>query len=59
MYHIFHANFLYQSGNKKNSIKVIDNSLKIYPGNLILNQLKEDINSQNSKFSNKFDCKNL
>jgi len=31
----------------------------VYPGNLILNQLKEDINSQNSKFSNKFDCKNL
>ena len=58
-YHFFHANFLYQSGNKKNSLKVIDNSLKDYPGNLILNQLKEDINSQNSKFSNKFDCKNL
>ena len=31
----------------------------MYPGNLILNQLKEDINSQNSKLSNKFDCKNL
>ena len=58
-YHFFHANFLYQSGNKKKSVKVIDNSLKVYPGNLILNQLKEDINSQNSKLSNKFDCKNL
>ncbi|PDH19800.1 MAG: hypothetical protein CNC06_02865 [Pelagibacterales bacterium MED-G40] len=58
-YHFFHANFLYQSGNKKNSIKVIDNSLKMYPGNLILNQLKEDINFQKNAFSNTFDCKNL
>jgi len=59
-YNFFHANFLNQSGKKREAVKVINDSLKSQPRNLILNQLKIDINSKNDLyFINKFNCKNL
>ena len=43
---------------KKKALNVLNSSLKLFPRNLILNQLKTDlINNKNS--NNQFDCKNL
>ncbi len=54
-YNYFYANYLY--GNKKveEAKKVIENSLKKNPRNLILNQYKIDITNQKNSFD--FDCK--
>ena len=59
-YNFFHSNYLFNSGKKKQAIKLLDKSLRAYPTNLILNQLKADITlDDRSNFSNKFNCKDL
>ena len=57
-YNFFHSNYLISKNKLKKAKEVINTSLKKNPRNLILNQLKLDL--ENKKLSNnKFDCKNL
>jgi len=56
-YHFFHANYLISKKQIKKAKEVIKSSLDRYPRNLMLNQLKLDIN-KNEISSNRFSCKN-
>jgi len=59
-YSFFYANFLFKKGKTDKANKIIDSSLKKFPRNLILGQMKDDMESKKIKhFSNKFDCENL
>ena len=42
-YNYFYATYLINSGQNKKGIEIINNSLKIYPRNLLLNQFKIDM----------------
>ena len=57
-YGFFYADLLYKKEKINDAINVIDESLKLNPQNLILNQLKLDIkNKKNNIFNNDFNCK--
>ncbi len=59
-YSFFYANYLNNKGRSVEAIEVINKSLKDNPRNLILNQLKTEINNKETfNLSNKFECKNL
>ena len=59
-YSFFHANYLHSLGEGKKGEALLEESLKNNPRNLILNQLKKDIEiNNNKKFVDKFDCKNI
>jgi len=55
-YFFFHANYLILK-NKKKAQAILRSSLNLHPENLILNQLKVDL-EQKKVFNNQFDCKN-
>ena len=55
-YNYFYASFLVSSGNIQMAKNIINSSLKLYPRNLKLNQLKIDLN-ENKNLSS-FNCKN-
>ena len=57
-YNFFHASYLISKNNKEKAKKIIDSSLKQSPQNLMLNQLKSDIEKEKI-LNNKFDCKNI
>ena len=58
-YYYFHANYLLSKEKVKEANEVLDSALKNYPQNLLLNQLKEDLNFKNIlNFKNNFSCKN-
>jgi tetratricopeptide (TPR) repeat protein len=54
-YNFFHANYFISKNNETKTKEVLDFSLKQYPQNLILNQLKIDYKKK--IFNNKFNCK--
>ncbi len=54
-YNYFYANYLNDKGKSFKAKKVIENSLKKYPRNLLLNQYKEDLKESKKNFN--FDCK--
>ena len=56
-YNYFYGVYLSNSGKIKESKKVINSSLELYPKNLLLNQYKLDLN--NDKYKNSFNCQNL
>jgi tetratricopeptide (TPR) repeat protein len=56
-YHFFHANYLASKGKEKKAKKILQSSAGLYPTNLILNQLRTDLN-QKQKNRNEFDCIN-
>jgi len=59
-YNFFHANYLIKKGRTSEATDLIDRSLKLNPRNLILNQLKVDLNQEKIEdFNNRFDCRNL
>ena len=59
-YNFFLANYLISKNKKEESIEIVSQSLKKTPRNLILNQLKIDINAEKKiNYQNKFNCKNL
>ncbi len=58
-YGFFYANYLNKNGQANKAIEVIDLSLETVPRNLILLQLKEEIENKSKIFFNQFDCKNL
>ena len=55
-YFFFHANYLVSKNKQEKVKKILETSLNLDPKNLILNQLKIDI-EQRKKFNNQFDCK--
>ena len=55
-YNFFHLNYLISKKKDKKINEILNVTLKSYPRNLILNQLKKDYKKKN--FNNKFDCKN-
>jgi tetratricopeptide (TPR) repeat protein len=57
-YFFFHANYLISKNKKDKVKKILSSSLKIYPENLILNQLKEDF-TQGKIFNNQFNCQDI
>ena len=56
-YNYFYATYLSNIGKTNEAKKILEYSLKLYPRNLLLNQFQIDFN--NNKFQNNFDCKNL
>ncbi len=56
-YNYFYASFLISSGNTKEAENIVNSSLKFYPRNLKLNQLKIDLNEKKDTIL--FDCKNV
>ena len=54
-YNYFHALYSASSGKSNESKNIVNSGLKLYPRNLLLNQLKIDLN--NNKNINAFDCK--
>ena len=54
-YNYFYANYLNKKGKSLKAKKVLENSLKKNPRNLLLNQYKEDL--KESKKNLNFDCK--
>ena len=55
-YHFFHANYLISIEKRMKAKSILQTSLKLYPKNLILNQLQTNL-IQNLKYNNQFDCK--
>jgi len=55
-YFFFHANYLIANNKEEKAKKILRSSLNSYPNNLILNQLKVDIEKRKI-FNNRFDCK--
>ena len=55
-YNFFHLNYLISKNNKEKIKKIFKSSLNQHPKNLMLNQLKLDVEKM-KEFSNKFDCK--
>ena len=55
-YYFFHSNYFVNKNDIKKAQKILDSSLNLYPRNLILNQLKEDL-KKNLNFYNQFNCK--
>ena len=56
-YYFFHLKYLISKNQKKKTKKIIEFSLKNNPKNLILNQLKLDLEKE-KVFDNDFDCRN-
>ena len=55
-YFFFHANYLVSKNKEKKAQEILQSSLNLYPKNLILNQLKVDLEKRKI-FNNQFDCK--
>ena len=56
-YFFFHANYLVSKNKEKKAQEILQSSLNLYPKNLILNQLKVDLEKRKI-FNNQFDCRN-
>ena len=54
-YNYFYANYLKKQNNTQEAKKVINESLKKYPRNILLNQMKIDLEKTKSRIE--FDCK--
>jgi len=55
-YFFFHANYLISKNKEKKAQEILQTSLNLHPKNLILNQLKADL-EQKKIFNNQFDCR--
>ena len=57
-YYFFYSNYLISRNNKIKAGEILESSIVQYPRNLMLKQLKVDIEKKNI-FKNKFNCKNI
>ena len=57
-YNFFYANYLIDKGKKEKAESIVDLTLKKFPRNLLINQLKEDLKT-NVKNQNKFNCNKI
>ncbi len=55
-YNYFFANYLVNAGKISKAKKIINDALKLYPRNLLLNQMSLDLKKEN--INTNFDCKN-
>ena len=59
-YNFFQADYLYKNNKINEANELLELTLKNFPQNLILRQLKEDFNNKiDRNFANQFDCKDL
>ena len=59
-YNFFFANYLNKIGKKNKAILFIDNSIDLYPKNLMINQFREDIlSAKKNSFADSFDCQKI
>ena len=59
-FNFFYANYLSKINKKNEAINVLNNSLKLSPRNLLLNQLKIDLISKKKNITNnEFNCKKI
>ena len=56
-YNYFYATYLLNKGKKNDAKELVKSSLELYPRNLLLSQLKFNLN--NKKYKNNFNCQNL
>ena len=56
-YSFFHANYLISKNKEEKAKEILRSSLSSHPKNLILNQMKVDL-ERKKIFNNQFDCKN-
>ncbi len=56
-YNFFFANYLYNNEDKVEAKKIVNLASKKYPRNLLINQLKQNLNGKGEN-KNKFNCKN-
>ena len=56
-YNFFYANYLIEKNRKKEAASILESSAKKYPRNLLINQLRENL-EKNNKSKNKFSCQN-
>ena len=54
-YNFFFANYLIEKNRRKEADSIVDLTIKKYPRNLLINQLKESL-KKNNKNKNKFSC---
>ena len=57
-YFFFHSDYLFSKNKEKKAQEILQTSLNLYPKNLILNQLKNDLKKKDI-FNNEFDCKKI
>ena len=57
-YFFFHASYLISKNKVEKVKKILDSSINLHPRNLILNQLKADL-EKGKTLNNQFDCKNI
>ena len=59
-YNFFYLNYLNNSGKQTESLNKVNNLVKSYPNNLLLNQLKIDLQNKKNEINyNNFNCNNL
>ena len=59
-YNFFLANYLNKIKKKDEAISSVNNSIDLYPKNLILNQFKEDLlSAKKDSFADSFDCQKI
>ena len=56
-YNYFYASYLLRNNKQSKAKKIIDSALQKHPRNLLLNQLKQDL--EYSKLKNNFNCQNV
>ena len=57
-YNYFYANYLVNSGKINKAKEILKTSLELYPRNLVLKQFELDLNNNNLKIENNFNCQN-
>ncbi|MBL6857513.1 MAG: tetratricopeptide repeat protein [Pelagibacteraceae bacterium] len=58
-YNFFYVNYLNSKKKEKKAKVILKSSLNLYPKNLILNQLQNDISQQQKQYSDVFNCKKI
>ena len=56
----FYANYVFSTGNKNKTLKILNETSNLYPRNLLINQFKKSISENTIDLRlNEFNCKNI
>ena len=59
-YNFFYANYVFSTGNKNKTLKILNETSNLYPRNLLINQFKKSISENTINLRlNEFNCKNI
>ena len=59
-YNFFYANYVFSTGNKNKTLKILNETSNLYPRNLLINQFKKSISEDTIDLRlNEFNCKNI